>query len=49
MQRRFDRFAAFMRACNPLINRLPAKWLYLEWAYAGWQRAGVDPRKIHNG
>ncbi|GAA3043984.1 oxygenase MpaB family protein [Gordonia defluvii] len=49
MQRRFERFAAFMRTLNPVFNRLPAKWLYLSWAYEGWARTGVDPRKLHNG
>ncbi|GED98987.1 oxygenase MpaB family protein [Gordonia crocea] len=49
MQKRFDRFAAFMRAMNPVFNRLPMKMLYLQWANEGWERTGVDPRKIHNG
>ncbi len=48
MQRRFDRFTALMRAANPLFNRLPMKWLYLEWANEGWDREGVDPRRIRN-
>ncbi|MFT4200980.1 oxygenase MpaB family protein [Gordonia sp. (in: high G+C Gram-positive bacteria)] len=48
MQRRFDRFTRFMRALNPVFNRLPAKWLFVEWAYEGWEREGIDPRKIHN-
>ncbi|WP_132992104.1 oxygenase MpaB family protein [Gordonia zhaorongruii] len=48
-QRRFDRFAAGMRALNPVFNRLPLKWLYVPWAYEGWQRTGVDPRPLHNG
>lgn len=47
-QRRFDRFAAFMRAANPVFNRLPIKILYIEWAAEGWARTGVDPRKLHN-
>ena len=47
-QRRFDRFAAFMRAVNPLINRLPIRWLYVPWAAEGWERTGVDPRPLHN-
>lgn len=48
-QRRFDRFAAFMRTANPVINRLPLRMLYTSWAYDGWKREGVDPRKLHNG
>lgn len=47
-QRRFDRFTALMRAANPLFNRLPMKALYIEWAAEGWERTGVDPRKLHN-
>ena len=48
-QRNFDRFAAFMRAMNPLINRLPLQALYVPWAYEGWERTGIDPRPLHNG
>lgn len=48
-QRRFDRFAAGMRAANPLFNRLPIRMLYTPWAAEGWERTGVDPRRIHNG
>ncbi|ALG85718.1 oxygenase MpaB family protein [Gordonia phthalatica] len=47
-QRRFDRFAGFMRAVNPIINRLPIRMLYVPWAAEGWQRTGVDPRPLHN-
>lgn len=47
-QRRFDRFAALMRAANPLINRLPLRALYVPWAYEGWTRTGIDPRPLHN-
>lgn len=47
-ERRFQRFAAGMRALNPVFNRLPLRCLYVSWAYDGWRRAGVDPRKIHN-
>ncbi|MFT4085979.1 MAG: oxygenase MpaB family protein [Gordonia sp. (in: high G+C Gram-positive bacteria)] len=47
-QRRFDRFAAVMRASNPLFNRLPIRWLYVPWAAEGWERTGVDPRPLHN-
>lgn len=47
-QRRFDRVAAVMRAVNPLVNRLPVRWLYVPWAYEGWARTGVDPRSLHN-
>ncbi|KJR10352.1 oxygenase MpaB family protein [Gordonia sihwensis] len=48
-QRRFDRFAAGMRAANPLFNRLPIRMLYTPWAAEGWERTGTDPRRIHNG
>ena len=47
-EKNFQRFAAFMRALNPLINRLPLKWLYVPWAYDAWQEVGVDPRRLHN-
>lgn len=47
-QRNFDRFAAFMRKLNPLINRLPLKALYVPWAYEAWERTGVDPRTLYN-
>ncbi len=47
-ERRFQRFAATMRALNPLFNRLPVRRLYLPWAAQGWEREGVDPRPLHN-
>lgn len=47
-EKNFKRFAAVMRALNPIINRLPLRWLYVPWAYEGWQRVGVDPRRLHN-
>lgn len=47
-QRRFDRFAAVMRTINPVVNRLPLRMVYVSWAVEGWQRAGVDPRRLHN-
>ncbi|MDL9937881.1 oxygenase MpaB family protein [Gordonia sp. ABSL1-1] len=47
-ERNFQRFAKVMRAANPLINRLPLKWLYVPWAYEAWQTVGVDPRPLHN-
>ncbi|NED68841.1 DUF2236 domain-containing protein, partial [Streptomyces sp. SID10244] len=28
-EKRFQRFAAAMRAVNPVFNRLPLKWLYV--------------------
>lgn len=31
-ERNFRRFAALMRALNPVFNRLPVRWLYLPWA-----------------
>jgi cytochrome P450/uncharacterized protein (DUF2236 family) len=48
-ERRFQRFAATMRALNPLFNRLPVRMLYLPWAAEAWRRVGVDPRGLHNG
>lgn len=47
-EKNFQRFAAFMRAINPLVNRLPLKALYVPWAYDAWQQVGVDPRPLHN-
>jgi uncharacterized protein (DUF2236 family) len=47
-EKRFQRFAAFVRALNPLINRLPVRLLYTPWAAEAWQRARVDPRRAHN-
>jgi uncharacterized protein (DUF2236 family) len=48
-ERRFQRFAAAMRALNPLFNRLPVNKLYTPWAAEAWEREGVDPRKLSNG
>ena len=47
-ERRFQRFAAMMRALNPVFNRLPVTWLYVPWAAEAWQAVGVDPRALHN-
>jgi uncharacterized protein (DUF2236 family) len=47
-EKRFQRFAAVMRALNPLVNRLPVWCVYTPWAAKAWGRAGVDPRKLHN-
>lgn len=47
-ERNFQRFATLMRSLNPVLNRLPVRALYTPWAAAGWQRVGVDPRKLHN-
>ncbi|GAB2994994.1 oxygenase MpaB family protein [Mycobacterium bourgelatii] len=47
-EKRFQRFAAAMRALNPLINRLPLRMIYMSWAADAWTRAGVDPRRLHN-
>lgn len=47
-EKRFQRFAATMRALNPLINRLPLRFVYASWAADAWQRVGVDPRRINN-
>ncbi len=47
-EKNFQRFAAFMRAINPLVNRLPLKYLYVPWAYEAWTKVGVDPRPLHN-
>ena len=44
----FQRFAATMRALNPLINRLPVRLVYAPWAADAWVRSGVDPRRLHN-
>ncbi|QBJ98111.1 DUF2236 domain-containing protein [Rhodococcus sp. ABRD24] len=45
---RFQRFAAFSRRINPLVNRLPLRVLYLPWAYHAWRRVGIDPRPLMN-
>jgi uncharacterized protein (DUF2236 family) len=45
---RFQRFAAVMRALNPLITRLPLWFLYTPWAAEAWRRTGIDPRRLHN-
>ena len=47
-EKRFQRVAAAIRALNPLLNRLPVRVLYTSWAAKAWQRAGVDPRRLHN-
>jgi uncharacterized protein (DUF2236 family) len=47
-EKRFQRFAAVMRALNPLVNRLPVWFVYTPWAAKAWRRAGVDPRRLHN-
>ncbi|KZS75184.1 hypothetical protein A4G26_22605 [Mycobacterium kansasii] len=47
-ENRFQRFAALVRAVNPLINRLPLRLVYAPWAADAWARCGVDPRKLHN-
>ncbi|CAM4311219.1 hypothetical protein MB901379_00204 [Mycobacterium basiliense] len=47
-ERRFQRFAAVMRAMNPALQRLPVRLLYLPWAAQAWVRSGVDPRRRHN-
>ncbi len=47
-EKRFQRFATAMRALNPLINRLPVRFIYAPWAASAWARSGVDPRTIHN-
>lgn len=47
-ERNFQRFAAVVRGLNQLLNRLPTRVLYTPWAAAGWQRVGVDPRRLHN-
>ncbi|HEY1988134.1 MAG TPA: cytochrome P450 [Acidimicrobiales bacterium] len=46
-EKRFQRFAATMRALNPLINRLPAKARYSPWAAEAWKREGIDPRTLN--
>lgn len=47
-ERRFQRFAAFSRRINPLVNRLPLRALYLPWAAEAWRRVGIDPRPLLN-
>jgi uncharacterized protein (DUF2236 family) len=47
-ERRFQRFAAVMRALNPVINRLPLPAVYTPWAVSAWRRIGVDPRGLYN-
>ncbi|ORC02499.1 hypothetical protein B1T48_15795 [Mycobacterium persicum] len=47
-EKRYQRFAALVRAVNPLINRLPLRWVYAPWAADAWARCGVDPRTLHN-
>jgi uncharacterized protein (DUF2236 family) len=47
-EKRFQRFAAVVRALNPVFNRFPLWFLYTTWAVAAWRRAGVDPRGLHN-
>ncbi|HEY2214934.1 MAG TPA: cytochrome P450, partial [Acidimicrobiales bacterium] len=44
-EKRFQRFAATLRALNPLIHRLPLKARYSPWAAEAWKREGIDPRK----
>ncbi|MFE0749605.1 oxygenase MpaB family protein [Gordonia sp. NPDC058843] len=47
-EKNFQRFAALMRAANPLINKLPLQYLYVPWAYDAWRKVGIDPRPLHN-
>ncbi|MGX7697261.1 oxygenase MpaB family protein [Gordonia polyisoprenivorans] len=47
-EKNFQRFATFMRALNPVFNRLPVRWLYVPWAAEAWEKVGVDPRPLHN-
>jgi uncharacterized protein (DUF2236 family) len=47
-EKRFQRFAAVIRALNPLVNRLPLWFVYTPWAAKAWRRAAVDPRGLHN-
>ncbi len=44
-EKRFQRFAALMRALNPVFNRLPLGLVYTPWAAEAWRRAGADPRR----
>ncbi|MGY2032429.1 oxygenase MpaB family protein [Nocardia gipuzkoensis] len=43
----FQRNAAAIRALDPVFNRLPVRALYAPWAADGWERVGVDPRRVH--
>jgi uncharacterized protein (DUF2236 family) len=45
-EKRFQRFAAVVRALNPVFNRLPLWFVYTPWAAEAWRRAGVDPRRV---
>lgn len=47
-EKRFQRFAAVMRALNPVINRLPLRVIYTPWAAQAFAREGVDPRRRYN-
>ncbi|OBI09109.1 hypothetical protein A5714_20240 [Mycobacterium sp. E2462] len=47
-EKRFQRFAAVMRALNPVVNRLPLRLVYTPWAADAFVRAGVDPRRRFN-
>ena len=47
-EKRFQRFAAVMRALNPLINRLPVRALYASWAATAWAPRGCRPAGRHN-
>ena len=43
-QRRFDRFAAFMRTANLVINRLPCGCCTPHGAYDGWSARASTPQ-----
>ena len=47
-EKRFQRFAAAVRALNPLINRIPLWFIYPPWAATAWRRVDVDRRTLHN-
>ena len=44
-EKRFQRFAAVMRALDPLISRLPVRVVYASWAADAWARCGCRPAK----
>ncbi len=45
-QKRYDRFAAVVRALGPLWERAPLTWRYGGAAVDAFRREGVDPRRI---
>jgi uncharacterized protein (DUF2236 family) len=46
-QQAFDAAAAFLRALDPIVSRLPVSLRYAPWAARGWKRTGTNPRLLH--